>query len=789
MKKAPILKDEEERLEQLRKYMVLDTGPEKSFDEITKLASMICDCNISLVSLVDDNRQWFKSSFGLGAKQTPRDISYCGHAIETDDIFIIEDSELDERFCDNPLFTGEPHVRFYAGMPLVAPNGKKIGTLCVIDNKAKKLNDLQIKTLKTLANNVINLLELRLKNMQLYEVSSNYRDKAALLDFALDGTNLGVWNWNLSDNSVTFDERWAQMLGLNIDEVQMHLDTWKTRVHPDDIDNCYIDIQSYLDGKTDRYENIHRMKHADGSWVYILDRGKISKYDADGNPLIFTGTHQDITQSEAYKKKLSLFFEKSTFGYAFCKMDGTLLEVNKAYEQITGYNFDELKKLTYWDLTPKEYEDEEQLQLDSLETKGRYGPYKKEYIRKDGTRIPVELNGFVVEDYDGVDGIWSIVEDITEKNELEAKLHYSRKMAAIGELAAGVGHEINNPLTIIDGYLTIIDSKVKDDSVKKLTEKIKVASNRIAKIVANLRTFSRNKNNNETFCVDIAIDESVEMFKDIYARDGIDLNLIYEDKDLYINSDRGEFQQVFVNLISNAKDVAANSELKKIDVSLKKENEHVLVQVKDYGDGIDDELKDKIFEPFFTTKGPTEGTGIGLSLALSIIQDYGGDLYFKNNSSTQGTSFFIKFPLALKEAKQDHKVELQSTNKIKKKMSILVVDDEEDIRQLLKSMLDEMKMDTFTASNGKEALELIESSACEFDMIISDMKMPEMRGDIMFREFRKKYNNSKTKLIAITGGININFEDEKNDIAKIIDGFLYKPFNFGNIEDLLRMIE
>ncbi len=116
------------------------------------------------------------------------------------------------------------------------------------------------------------------------------------LDLALEGAGLGIWDWDLRDDAVQFDRRWCEMLGLDHVVTPMHLDTWRARVHPDDIDGCYRDIAAHIEGRTPRYENTHRMRHADGSWVHILDRGRISGRDADGRPVRFTGTHLDISQ-------------------------------------------------------------------------------------------------------------------------------------------------------------------------------------------------------------------------------------------------------------------------------------------------------------------------------------------------------------------------------------------------------------------------------------------------------------------------------------------------------------
>ncbi|MCA9663064.1 MAG: PAS domain-containing protein [Myxococcales bacterium] len=134
------------------------------------------------------------------------------------------------------------------------------------------------------------------------------------LELVLEGTRLGMWDWNPQTNEVVFDERWAQMLGHSLDEIDFSLESWSSRVHPDDLEPCLADIQAHIEGRTDFYENVHRMRHADGRWVYILDRGRIVARDADGRPIRFTGTHTDITaQCEAERRARELAHTRTQF--------------------------------------------------------------------------------------------------------------------------------------------------------------------------------------------------------------------------------------------------------------------------------------------------------------------------------------------------------------------------------------------------------------------------------------------------------------------------------------------
>ena len=169
--------DEKNRLKALQSYNVLDSLAENEFDDITVLASQICGTKIALISLIDEKRQWFKSKVGLGVDETPRELAFCNHAIQDQsNPFIVEDSRIDERFKNNPLVTGDPHVIFYAGIPLISEDNYALGTLCVIDDTPKSLSDWQLTSLKTLSKSVMNLLELRKKNAELA------RERAYLVD-------------------------------------------------------------------------------------------------------------------------------------------------------------------------------------------------------------------------------------------------------------------------------------------------------------------------------------------------------------------------------------------------------------------------------------------------------------------------------------------------------------------------------------------------------------------------------------------------------------------------------
>src|SRR5581483_8143741 len=165
---SKLLDHEKVRLEEIKRYQIMDTPPEENFDRLVRLASFICGTPTSLMSLLDDRRQWFKAKVGFESDEKPRSIAFCAHAIESEDgIMIVEDTWKDQRFANNPQVTGEPHIRFYAGASMRSSAGARLGTICVVDSKPRDLTEQQRSLLSDLAALAVNEMELRLVNRQL----------------------------------------------------------------------------------------------------------------------------------------------------------------------------------------------------------------------------------------------------------------------------------------------------------------------------------------------------------------------------------------------------------------------------------------------------------------------------------------------------------------------------------------------------------------------------------------------------------------------------------------------
>lgn len=221
--KAPIPETESERLEALSLYNILDTAPERAYDDIVLLASHITDMPIALVSLVDAERQWFKSRIGLDVDETHRDLAFCGHAIlKPDTTLIVNDATCDARFSDNPLVTDDPSIRFYAGAPLTTENGLALGTLCVIDRKPRELDSGQIDALQALARQVMAQFELRRIGQEL---------KIANIQLAKDSTTdglTGLMNRRSFDESLEREFDQAKRYGSPVSLMLIDVDKFKS---------------------------------------------------------------------------------------------------------------------------------------------------------------------------------------------------------------------------------------------------------------------------------------------------------------------------------------------------------------------------------------------------------------------------------------------------------------------------------------------------------------------------------------------------------------------------------
>ncbi|QSP95335.1 PAS domain-containing protein [Marinobacter salinisoli] len=292
MKAPDVPQNEPQRQAALERTGLLDSDSEARFDRFTRMACKMFSVPIALVSLVDNNRQWFKSCQGLAVPETPRDISFCGHAILQSDLFIVEDTRADPRFNDNPLVAGEPNIRFYAGAPLHSQDGYRLGTLCLIDRQPRTLDSEDQQLLRELADCV----EQEINRHDTARLFDNIRQSERRARAVIEGTRVGTWEWNVQTGETVFNERWAEICGYRLTELApVSIQTWLDLAHPEDLLESNRLLNDHFAARTEEYDCRCRMRHKHGYWVWVHARGRVFEWADDGQPLKMYGTHADVT--------------------------------------------------------------------------------------------------------------------------------------------------------------------------------------------------------------------------------------------------------------------------------------------------------------------------------------------------------------------------------------------------------------------------------------------------------------------------------------------------------------
>lgn len=306
MSSAPLPADEALRLKALHSTALLNSAPEPAFDRITRLVSRALDVPIALISLVDEERQWFKSRVGLDACQTPREQAFCAHAILETEPLVVPDATADARFSDNPLVTGAPDIRAYAGVPIRTRNGQAIGTLCAIDNQPRYFTQEELDTLSDLA-------ALAMKQVQMREVVERSRLEADRSDAALqanaaqfeemfDLASVGIAQVAPDGGWLTVNQALCRIVGYSPDELQRL--TFQDITHPDDLDADLGLMQQLGTGQISQYQIEKRYRRKDGQYIWI-DMNVTRKFGEDGRLEYFISIIQDIDARKQTELALS----------------------------------------------------------------------------------------------------------------------------------------------------------------------------------------------------------------------------------------------------------------------------------------------------------------------------------------------------------------------------------------------------------------------------------------------------------------------------------------------------
>lgn len=362
---------------------------------------------------------------------------------------------------------------------------------------------------------------------------------------------------------------------------------------------------------------------------------------------------------KSISKKLNGLYKLSPLGIVLTDMNGNYIEFNESFEKICGYTKEELKTLDYWELTPKEYEKDELVQIKSLENTGLYGSYEKEYIQKNGNRIPVNLNSMIIIGDDGKQYVWSIIEDISNRKKTEQTIIEQSKLAAMGEMIGNISHQWRQPLSIISTASTGMQIQkemdlLDDESFYKSCNAINNNAQYLSKTIDDFKNFIKGDRFKRIFTLEDTIHSFLNLVNGSVVSSNIPIILDLH-KDIKIDGYENELIQCFINIFNNSKDALKEKEIenKFIFISTSIENDKSSIKIKDNAGGIPENVLLRIFEPYFTTKHKSQGTGLGLHMTYNLIVDGMDGTIEANNVNYEyqdkeytGAEFTITLPLS-----------------------------------------------------------------------------------------------------------------------------------------------
>ncbi|MEI7555015.1 response regulator [Candidatus Chlorohelix sp.] len=800
--------DEAERLNSLRALNILDTDSEERFDRIVRLATRLFNVPIALVSLIDEKRQWFKAYFGLDVRETGRQVSFCGHAILSDEIFVVENALEDPRFFDNPLVVGEPHIRFYAGYALSSTTGYKIGTLCLIDNMPRKFSETDRENLRDLAMiaqnelshiDLAELLTQKIQNEQELLESQRFVESIAYtlpyLLYVYDPVN----DLNLYVNSGI-----ETLLGYSQQQIaEMGEGVLGKLIYPEDYPLLFTalnNLQESAPGKIVEIE--YRMLNANGELHWFNDRVIAFKRDATGKLIQTLGVSQDITERKNIELELRTqrdfalkIMNTMGQGLTVTNQEGKFEYVNPAYAAMLGYKSKQLIGKSPLDFTFEEDIPYMQ-QIWELRLAGKTFNYEIRLCHSSGNPIYVLINGSPRWDNGKIIGSVAVITDMTERRQIEQALRTARDEALEAsrlksEFLATVSHEIRTPMNGIIGMSELLLDAGLDEEQLEFTTVIKDSAYALLSIINDILDFSKIE------AAKLILDEApveitgvVESAADLLTAKATEkrvslLTYVAVDVPKRISGDAGRLRQILLNLLGNAIKFSDKGEvvIQVVCIEETKDNCILKFYVRDNGIGISQNKKDIIFQPFIQADNSTTrqygGTGLGLAITRRLVEKMNGEIGVESEEG-KGTTFWFRIPFKVLEGAT------MLENPLLRGREVILVSSSQNIRDILYRYLEPLKLKVKRVATGKAALEYFNSMPenQQADFCLIDNSLDDMSGLDLAKTIKTKYELKANHLILLP-----NYES-RLELRDYFSAELSRPFKqlqlIDTLEELIR---
>jgi PAS domain S-box-containing protein len=783
---------EPRRLAALQGYGILDTPPEPEFDDIAQMAAQACDAPMAHINFIDANRQWIKAAVGHDTREMPLHLGFCTQALAEDCILVLPNLKQEPDLASNPLVTGEPHLRFYAGVPLITLDGWSIGTLCVLDREPRTLTAQQEFILKALARTVMAQLESR-------RSAAALRAREAELRLVADAMPVLI---GFIDRNLTY--RFANAA----------YQAWTGQAPEDVVGRTISEVLSASEVET-RRPQIERALAAEEvrfelDWVCpdgqirVADIRYMPRFAADSSVdgfYVFVHDVSDRKRVEALLQSRASALEAQVASQArdrdriwtlspvlkvIAALDGQIEGVNPSWTRALGWSEAETAGRKIPDFIPTDEQEALTSVLNRLALGMPVEDTEVSFVTRDGSRRRV-LWTFLPED--GV--LYGFGRDITEQRHAEEALRQSQKLEAIGQLTGGVAHDFNNLLTIIRSSIEFLRRPdLAEERRRRYLNTVSDTVDRASKLTSQLLAFARRQTlKPEVFEVSERLRAISDMLDTVTgARIRVVTDLPGEH--CYVRADTSQFETALVNIAVNARDAMngegkltlhldAGTPMPPIRGHSGASGCFVAVSVTDTGAGIAQADLARIFEPFFTTKEIGKGTGLGLSQVIGFAKQSGGDVDV-HSSLGRGTTFILYLPQVeppgtMGVAAMDRPDEETGVSGL----YVLVVEDNLEVGRFCTQILEDLGHSPVWTQNAEAALVAVEGSASNFDAVFSDVVMPGMGGIELARKLGASHPG--LPVVLTSGYSHVLAQDDTHGFE-----VLRKPYSADELARVLR---